>query len=173
MKRLVVLSLMLTVGVLSIAVSAFQAGQQIERIVEVEKVKDNDTLSQFVHVSSMNFDLPEAMEPIIRNVTSAAGYASGDRFSHYLGLLNGEPVATSTGYKGDRVISIQNITTLPQARRQGVGTAVTLAPILEARDLGYNIASLQASKMGYPMYEKMGFREYMRFTAYIREPKQK
>jgi len=41
MKRLVVLSLMLTVGVLSIAVSAFQAGQQIERIVEVEKVKDN------------------------------------------------------------------------------------------------------------------------------------
>lgn len=41
MKRLVVLSLMVTVGVLSIAVSAFQAGQQIERIVEVEKVKDN------------------------------------------------------------------------------------------------------------------------------------
>jgi glyoxylase-like metal-dependent hydrolase (beta-lactamase superfamily II) len=32
---------MVTVGVLSIAVSAFQAGQQIERIVEVEKVKDN------------------------------------------------------------------------------------------------------------------------------------
>ncbi len=41
MKRLVVLSLMVTVGLLSIAVSAFQAGQQIERIVEVEKVKDN------------------------------------------------------------------------------------------------------------------------------------
>ena len=41
MKRLVVLSLMVTVGVLTIAVSAFQAGQQIERIVEVEKVKDN------------------------------------------------------------------------------------------------------------------------------------
>ena len=41
MKRLVVLSLMVTVGVLTIAVSAFQAGQQIERIVEVEKIKDN------------------------------------------------------------------------------------------------------------------------------------
>ena len=133
----------------------------------IERVKDDDTLSQFVHVSSMNFDLPEAMEPLIHNVTSAAGYDSGDRFSHYLGLLDGEPVATSTGYKGDRVISIQNITTLPQARRQGVGTAVTLAPILEARDLGYNIASLQASKMGYPMYEKIGFQEYLRLRVYV------
>lgn len=41
MKRLVVLSLLVTVGVLSIAVTAFQVNQQIERIVEVEKVKDN------------------------------------------------------------------------------------------------------------------------------------
>jgi len=120
-------------------------------------------------VSTMNFNLPNAMEPRIHRVTINAGYGPSDRFSHYLGLLDGEPVATATGYKGERVVSIQNITTSPQARRRGVGTAVTMAPILEAREIGYRIASLQASKMGYPMYEKMGFREYMRFKVYVRE----
>lgn len=42
MKRLIVLGLLVTVGVLSIAISAFHTTQQPdERIVEVEKVKDN------------------------------------------------------------------------------------------------------------------------------------
>ena len=136
-------------------------------------VQDDDTMARFVHVSTVTFDLPKTMEASILSMTIGAGYGPKDRFRHYLGVLDGEPVATATGYLGECVVSVQNITTLPQARRRGVGTVVTMAPILEARDKGYRIASLQASKMGYPMYEKMGFREYMRFTAYIREPKQK
>lgn len=135
----------------------------------VETVEDDDTLARFVHVSTVTFNLPETMESSINRVTSGAGYGPSDRFRHYLGVLDGEPVATATGYLGEGVVSVQNITTLPQARRQGVGTAVTMAPILEARDRGYRIASLQASEMGYPMYEKMGFRQYMKFAVYVRE----
>ena len=134
----------------------------------IERVEDDATLAKLVHVSVVNFNLPETMEPGILRKTSGAGYGPGQRFRHYLGVLDGEPVATASMYLGDGVVSIQNITTAPQARRLGVGTAITMSPILEARDLGYRIASLQASKMGYSMYERMGFKEYMKFAVYVR-----
>ena len=43
------------------------------------------------------------------------------------------------------------------ARGKGIGRAMTALPLIEARRQGYRIATLQASSMGRPIYEKMGF----------------
>ena len=42
-------------------------------------------------------------------------------------------------------------------RRKGIGTALTLVPMHDARKAGYEISVLQASKMGEPVYRKIGF----------------
>ena len=135
----------------------------------IERVQDDDTLAAFVHISSVAFSLPETMEPGLLRIASGAGYGQKDRFCHFLGRLDGEPVATATGYFGEGVVGVQNITTVPQARRRGVGTATTMAVIREARERGYRIASLQSSEAAYSMYERMGFREYVAIIGYVRD----
>ena len=52
-------------------------------------------------------------------------------------------------------------------RRQGIGAAVTLAPLLEARDMGYEVGILHASPMGLGMYGRVGFQECCRMSHYV------
>jgi len=84
----------------------------------------------------------------------------------YLAFLNGEPVATSMLLLSNKIASIDMVATLKEHRGMGIGTAMTLMPLLYARDNGYKIGVLQASQAGEPIYRKIGFEEYCRFNVY-------
>ena len=43
------------------------------------------------------------------------------------------------------------------------GTALTLAAMLEGLAGGYQVAGLQSSEMGLPIYQSLGFRDYCTF----------
>jgi predicted GNAT family acetyltransferase len=47
---------------------------------------------------------------------------------------------------------------VPAARGRGIGGAVTLGPLLEARDDGYRHAVLFSSTVAVHAYERIGFR---------------
>jgi predicted acetyltransferase len=70
-------------------------------------------------------------------------------------------------YYGAGVAGISSVATVPEARRKGVGSAVTLEPLKEARRLGYRIATLFSSEMAVSMYQKLGFKEYCRCSLYL------
>ena len=76
-----------------------------------------------------------------------------------LGLLEGKPVACGTFFKAAGVVGVLNIGTLPVARGRGIGTAITLQPLLDARQQGCRIAVLFASELGYPIYLRLGFQD--------------
>ena len=75
----------------------------------------------------------------------------------HLGLLEGRPVARSMGVRRDELVSVHNVYTPPSLRKQGFGTALTAAAIEAGRAAGATAACLEATVLGFPVYERMGF----------------
>ena len=75
----------------------------------------------------------------------------------YVGWLDGEPVATNVVTEGGGIIGLWNIATLAAQRGKGIGAAITIAPLLDARAKGYRYAGLFASTLGAPVYQRLGF----------------
>jgi len=90
--------------------------------------------------------------------------------SYYLARLHGEPVATAALTLAAGVAGLFAVATIEAARGRGIGTAVTMAPLLDARARGYCVGVLQASEMGYPVYARMGFTEQFRYHLYHWKP---
>ena len=80
--------------------------------------------------------------------------------SVFVGYHNGEPVSSSAVFYSQGVAGLYWIVTKKHARRKGYGTAMTYAPMYEAKNRGYDIVILHASEMGAPVYTKIGFKEY-------------
>jgi ribosomal protein S18 acetylase RimI-like enzyme len=76
----------------------------------------------------------------------------------YLARRSGEPIACGLGVLDRGVVGIYAVATLPDARRQGAGGAVTARIMDDARRAGARLAVLQSSEMGFPLYERLGFR---------------
>ena len=66
----------------------------------------------------------------------------------FVGYLNGEPVATTMLFIGGGVASVYAVATLPAAQGKGIGAAITLAPLLQARAAGHHHAVLFSTEMG-------------------------
>ncbi|MBM3198534.1 MAG: GNAT family N-acetyltransferase [Chlamydiae bacterium] len=79
------------------------------------------------------------------------------RFIPFLGLYEERPAATSLAYLGHLGASLYCLGTLPEFRRLGLGTAMTNACLQIAQNSGLHRAVLHGSRMGLPMYEKVGF----------------
>jgi hypothetical protein len=75
----------------------------------------------------------------------------------YSGLVEGVVVATSMVFATGEVAGIYWVATLEEQRARGYGAALTWAAVAGGRELGCEIASLQASKIGFPVYAHMGF----------------
>ena len=75
----------------------------------------------------------------------------------FLALLDGEPVGIAMTMVSHGVAGIYWVGSLEQARGKGIGRAVTVAATNAGFELGADLASLQASPMGKPIYEAMGY----------------
>jgi GNAT superfamily N-acetyltransferase len=134
------------------------------RIVPVVAGK---TLRQWIHVASIGFGVREEFEKVWYDFFVEAVFDT--RFRTYLALLNGQPVGTSQLFLSAGVAGIYNVTCIPEARGQGIGAAVTLAPLLAAREMGYYISILQASQQGSRVYRRLGFQDFGHLSVYLWE----
>ena len=95
------------------------------------------------------------------------GFAPDREIVHFLGRLDGRPVATATLVLGGGVAGIYNVMTVPDAQRRGIGALMTVRPLELARARGYHVGILQLSTMGYPLYRRLGFQDYCRIAIYL------
>jgi GNAT superfamily N-acetyltransferase len=135
----------------------------------VEQVSDIETLRQWSHVVCGVFKWPKFVEDAWVDFFVSVSLEARLPVYCYLGRLDGEAVATSYVILAAGVAGIYGVVTVPEARRQGIGAAIVLAPLREARALGYRAGILHGSEMAYSVYHRIGFREYCRISYYIME----
>jgi ribosomal protein S18 acetylase RimI-like enzyme len=130
----------------------------------VERVGSAEGLRLWSQTCAAGFGMPDFVAEAMHDFM---GYAEEETTLAYLGWLDGKPVATSLLVLAAGVAGIYNVATIPEARRQGIGTLVTLLPLREARTRGYRMGVLQASEMGVGVYRSLGFQEYCKIGHYV------
>lgn len=93
---------------------------------------------------------------IFSGYTNHAGLLA-ENVAAFIAHLDGEPVGIAMTIVSDDVAGIYWVGSRKQARGRGLGRAVTAAATAAGFELGANVASLQASPMGKPIYLAMGY----------------
>jgi GNAT superfamily N-acetyltransferase len=137
--------------------------------ITIERANNAEMLKTWLRVMTVGSEIPEAGRNVLLDIVSKQGFKDIPHVHCYLGWLEGEPVATSLLFLAGGVAGIYNVATLPAFRGQGIGSALTVAPLLDARARGYKIGVLQSSPMGLNLYKRLGFKEYCAFNAYFWE----
>jgi GNAT superfamily N-acetyltransferase len=77
----------------------------------------------------------------------------------YLAREEGEPVGVvmANDLEGDCGIFL--VGTVPEARGHGISTRLMRRALADAASRGCTISTLQASAMGHPVYQRLGYRD--------------
>jgi len=136
-------------------------GAELRRLTTVEQVPG------FWQVATTSYADIGFPPEVFAGYTNHAGLLA-ENVVAFLALLDGQPVGIAMTMVGHGVAGIYWVGSLEQARGRGIGRAVTAAATNAGFDLGADLASLQASPMGKPIYEAMGYEtafEYQMFMS--------
>jgi len=133
----------------------------------IKRVESDEALEIWCRVLCTAFEMPDFVADAFFDFSRSLGFDPHFPYRNYLGYLKDEAVATSSLFLGAGVAGIYNVTTLKEARRKGIGAAMTAFPLVEARSLGYRVGTLNSSEIGFSVYRNLGFQEYCKIFQYI------
>jgi GNAT superfamily N-acetyltransferase len=123
------------------------------------------TMERYYLVSARAFDMAPAVAGFVRDLIPPEVVDDPD-IRLFGGYLDGEPAACSFAIRSAEVVGVYAVGTSEVARRRGIATAMTWAAVEAGRQWGCAAATLQASKMGEPVYRAMGFDTVARYVTY-------
>ena len=126
------------------------------RGLKIEPFEDPSTLEGFDHP----FHDSNWKEEV--GYRMAIGRGRPQRLWHFLAWHEGVPVGSAVCFLASGVAGIYDVGVPWAHRRQGIGTAITAAACLHARNLGYRAAVLISSPLGESVYRRVGFEEVSR-----------
>lgn len=132
--------------------------------LSVRPVQDEATLRTWLAPFAFGFELPESAALALFDLF--LGFGQDSPFRQYLGRWKGHPVATSSLFLGAGVAGTYT-TVVPLYRGQGIGAAMTLAPLREARAMGYRVGVTAVYEGAQGLLRKLGFKAHARLGLYM------
>lgn len=134
--------------------------------LEIRRVEDAASLGHFAAINAANWEPPDpAVDEFFRRGQPLL-LEAGCPMRLYVGYLNGEPAASGELFLGGGAAGIHMVSTRREFRRRGIGCAMTWHCAAEGLAAGLDLAVLQASEEGAPVYARLGFQAVCRFTEY-------
>ncbi len=86
----------------------------------------------------------------------------------FVGRVEGTAVATSLAFVGGGAVGIYGVGTVPAFRGRGYGGALTVRCLEWGRSRDATVAVLESTDLGFPVYERLGFRTVFPTTSWVR-----
>ncbi|MGV1947531.1 MULTISPECIES: GNAT family N-acetyltransferase [unclassified Agrobacterium] len=125
--------------------------------ISIEVIEDDRELLTWVECFAPSMGVSEGSLAQLQRVEMERPDKQGE-YTRFAAKLNGMIVGTSALFASHGVAGIYVCTTDVAYRCNGIGAALTHHAALEGWKKGLKLASLQASKMGEPVYRRLGFR---------------
>lgn len=126
---------------------------------EIREARTSEDLDRTANAAALGFG-EDAVRPFATQAIADAGV------HYFIGIVDGRVVGTSLVVALDGSAGIYLVSTLPEFRRRGIGEALTAEAVRCGVAAGCDMAYLQASEAGYPVYQRMGFRSVGRTIAF-------
>lgn len=94
-------------------------------------------------------------------------YSAESPWRHFIAYLDGQAVGVATLFLTGEQAGIYFVFTRPEARRKGIGAALTVHALAVGRELGATVGVLGSSQIGQRLYESIGFQPYCEIQLYL------
>ena len=114
---------------------------------------------------------PADFDPIVEGAYGWPGFgASMTRlpFHPYVALHEGRPAACLGIFDHGGDAGVELVGTIREARGRGLASRLLLKALADARGRGCSISTLQATRAGYPVYARLGYRDFGRVQMWER-----
>lgn len=130
--------------------------------LRVEQVRDADGVEAFERTIIEAYPTPE-MLPYERGAMYDPAILDTD-WVLFVGYENDTPVATAGAFVTPTLTIVEAVSTRPEVRGRGYGTAITAAASLAAPE---NPAMLIASDLGRSTYDRLGYLPLLRYSLWL------
>lgn len=123
---------------------------------ELRRLDSEDEAPDFWAVAKEAYATNGFPPEVFAGYTNHAGLLAGN-VAAFIARVDGEPASIAMTIISDGVAGIYWVGSRENARGLGLGRAVTVAATNAGFELGADVASLQASPMGQPIYARLGY----------------
>ena len=122
----------------------------------VERVRDEAGLASWFDAHP-SFSEDDVFAQVRQQLYISLGLEGDVPLRFYVAKIGDQAVGGFGLFTGSRAVGIYDVNVVSHMQRQGIGTAMTLAALQEARQLGYRVAVLGPTSESIKMYERLGF----------------
>jgi GNAT superfamily N-acetyltransferase len=152
-----------TPGMVAFPIDRDTIAKQAVPELDIQRVGDGAGIDAHRQTATAGF----GADPSVAQGTVCANVLGRPDCVVYVGYAGGDPVVSGLGWRTGRTIGVYSIATIASARRRGYAAAMTARVVADGALAGCDIAALQASEMGRPIYERLGFRTVVTYDAYL------
>ena len=130
-------------------------------------------MADWTRTCTAAFEFDDALSGWWHELFTSIPYGGPSPLHHFLACIDGKTVGTGSAFIEDGVVGLASVGVRPEYRRQGIGSALTLAGLVAARSIGCRLGVLFSSPMAVSMYERLGFQRYGTGHCYLWSPEGK
>ena len=130
--------------------------------VRIRRVTKPDELSTIVDIEVRVFETERA----VAGRLAGPSLLAVEDIRVYLATMDGEPVGMALTSVHEGAAGVFGVGVVPEARRRGIGSSITALAVLDAPNV--DLAWLQPTTMGLPLYTSMGFADAASWEVWVR-----
>lgn len=134
--------------------------------IRVETIKSAKHLKDFIEISVLAYAMLGLPEVHTRAMFSKPEALLGANILGLIAYRDEQPLSTAVVLTTGDCAGLYWIGTRPNAQRLGLGALLTVQATNMAFEAGAKVVTLQASKLGEPVYQRLGFETYDQLRRY-------